>query len=187
MRLGILVTALFALQAAGCAYNTGRLAGVGAVTGAMAGGAVSKHGKGALIGSAIGAVSGAAVGSAIDEEAARNRAAIEQRIGQPAQGAVSFEQVVAMTQAGLSENVIASHINTYGVLRPPTANDLIQLRQSGVNDSVLQALQSAGAPRIAAQPAPVIVREHWPSVIHVPVRPRPYCGPRFGWGVSVHH
>lgn len=182
--------AVILVAACGCSHNAGRLAGVGAVTGAMAGSAISGHGKGALIGSAIGAVSGAAVGGAIDDEAARNEALIAQRMGRPLQGAVSFDQVVAMTQAGLSDSVISTHITTYGVARPPNANDLIQLRQAGVGDGVLQTLQSAGAPRVvqaSAPPPPVIIQERWSPVIHVPVRPRPYCGPRVGWGFHYHH
>ena len=159
--------ALLALQLSGCTYNANRLAGAGAVTGAIA---------------------GAAVGGAIDEAEARNAAIIEQQVGQRFEGAVTHQQVIAMTQSGLSDAVIATHINAYGVARAPTANDLIMLRQAGVSDAVLQALQTAGVPQVqpvAVAPTPVIVHEVSP-VVHVPIYPRQrHHHTGFHWGFSV--
>ena len=177
----------------GCTYNANRLAGMGAATGAIAGAAIGKDPKAALIGGAIGAASGAAVGGALDEQEARNEALIAQQMGQRLEGAVTHQQVVQMTQAGLSEQVIMTHISTYGVARPPNANDLIMLRQAGVGDGVLQALQTAGGPQpivAVAPPQPVIVEERVIApVVHVPVgcRPRRVVRPGFHWGFQYHH
>lgn len=177
------------LLASGCATNKGRLAGVGAMTGAMAGAAIGKDAKAAAIGTAIGGITGAAVGEGLDEQQARNEALIAQQMGQRIEGATTTQQIIAMSQSGLSDSVIATHINTYGVAAPPSVQDLITLRQAGVSDAVLQAMQTSGVPRVAAAP-PVIVQERVISpVVHVPVRPRRPCRPRYrrpgvSWGFS---
>ena len=193
MRTTVLTVIIGCLLVTGCATNRGRLAGVGAMTGAMAGAALGKDAKAAAIGSAIGGVTGAVVGESLDEQQARNEAIIAQQMGQRLEGATTTQQIIAMSQAGLGDQVIATHINTYGIANPPTANDLITLRQAGVSDGVLQAMQTAGAPRVAAAaPQQVIVEEHVISpVVHVPVRPMRPCPPPYrhrrpgvSWGFS---
>ena len=68
-------------------------------------------GAGALVGAGVGVLGGATVGSGIDESEARNRALIEARLGrQLAAGAVSPEDVVAMSRAGVNEEVIINQI-----------------------------------------------------------------------------
>ena len=175
--------ALILVCTSGCTYHSNRLAGVGAVTGAIAGAAIGKDPKAAAIGAGIGGMTGAAVGGSLDEQQARNEALIAQRMGQSLNGAVTHQQVVAMTQAGLSDAVITTHINTYGVAQPPHANDLIALRQAGVSDAVLNSLQTASVPRVAAAP-PVILEEHIVSpVVHVPFH---HCPPRYRHRSGVH-
>ena len=96
-------------------------------------------------------------------------------MGRQMSGAVSPDDVIAMTRAGLSESVMVTHIRANGVARPPQVNDLIYLRNQGVPDSVIQALQSTPAPQyIAAQPGPArqVVVEH---------RYEPYCAPPPVW------
>jgi hypothetical protein len=170
-------------------------AGVGAVVGDAAGNA----GAGAAIGTAIGALTGAAVGDSIDADLARSRAEIEARMGRQLQGAVTAQDVVAMTQAGLSDDVIVAHIRASGVAQPLAVNDLIHLRNMGVRDAVINAMQQT-PPRSAqiAQPAvaypayagppPVVVAPYYP--VYVPPPPPAYFHyhrhrGRAGWGVSV--
>jgi hypothetical protein len=146
---------------------------VGAGTGAAIGQQSGNPGAGAVIGTAVGALTGGAIGDGIDEDVARNRAEVEARMGRQMAGAVTPEDVVAMTQAGLSDDVIATHIRAHGVAHPPQVNDLITLRNQGVSDNVLKALQSSPGPQPSAAyaPQPVIVEERiYPSY-------RPYWGP----------
>jgi len=120
-------------------------AGIGAALGNSSGNALPA----ALAGAAIGTITGNAIGDGIDADLARSKAEIEARMGRQMSGAVSNEDVVAMTQAGLSEDVIATHIRAHGVARPPAVNDLIVLRNQGVSDRVIQALQQTPTPAAA--------------------------------------
>jgi hypothetical protein len=131
--------------------DRGALAGglAGAGIGAALGDASGNAGPAALVGAAIGTITGNAIGEGIDADLARSRAEIEARMGRQMSGAVSNEDVVAMTQAGLSEDVIATHIRAHGVAHPPAVNDLIVLRNQGVSDRVIQALQQTPPPAAA--------------------------------------
>ena len=152
LRAAILLLASF-LAACGCRspYYADRGALFGGLTGAGVGAAIGdasgNAGAGAVIGSAIGAVTGAAVGEGIDADLARSKAEVEARMGRQMQGAVTPQDVIAMTQAGLSDDVIATHIRANGVAQPLAVNDLIGLRNMGVRDSVINAMQQA-PPRV---------------------------------------
>jgi outer membrane lipoprotein SlyB len=174
----------------------------GAGLGALVGSASGNAGAGAAIGAGVGAVSGAAVGGSLDEIEASNRAEIAARLGRPAPtGTVTIDDVVAMTRAGVSEDVIVTHVSRHGAARPPQAGDLIVLQQQGVSPRVVQTLQNSGPPAVAgppgvvvAEPYPVPAPAYWGPAYPYPYPyvypyPRPcYYGPRRGgvhWGVSV--
>ncbi|MFI4874034.1 MAG: glycine zipper domain-containing protein [Blastopirellula sp. JB062] len=178
-------------------YQQDRLAAVGGLTGAVAGAAIGNAtgntGAGALIGAGVGAVAGSAVGQGIDETEARNQALIQERLGRQLAGATTFQDVAAMSQAGLGDQVIISHINSHGVARAPTPQDLINLKNSGVSDPVLAALQN---PPQVVQPVkyvesrPVIIEERY----YDPWCYRPYYRrhprhrhPHVSWSIGVHH
>lgn len=146
---------------------------------------------GALIGGAIGAIAGNAVGEGIDQDrAAAQQQAYAQGVGtQAARGAVTPQDVIAMSRAGLSEDVIATHVRTNGVTQQLQVNDLIYLRNQGVPDSVLQAMQQAPTAQAryntaytAAVPPPPVVR----PVVVEHVYPA-YCPPPFYWHGYHHH
>jgi hypothetical protein len=162
------------VTAAGCAspyspsYHTdeGAVAGglVGAGTGAIVGHALGSTGAGALLGAGVGVLGGAAIGSSMDEADARNRAIIAARLGrQLAAGAVSPEDVVAMSRAGVNEEVIINQIRAHGVTRQLQANDLISLQQQGVTPRVIEVMQQT----LAAQP---------PAAVYQPYDPYAYPG-----------
>jgi hypothetical protein len=197
---------LLACAAAGCRSpyyaDRGALFGglTGAGVGALVGEANGNAGAGAVIGSALGAVTGAAVGEGIDADLARSRAEIEARMGRQMQGAVSVPDVIAMTQAGLSDDVITTHIRASGVAQPLAVGDLIQLRNMGVRDAVINAMQQTpprGAQAVATYPVypagrEVIVEHHYPAygpVWYGPPRPHFHYHHRppghVSWGVSV--
>jgi hypothetical protein len=165
----------------------------GAGVGAIVGDAVGNTGAGAAIGAGVGALTGAAVGDAMDEMEARTRAQIAQQLGRPVgAGAVSISDVVAMSQAGVDERLIVSHIRNSGVAAPLAASDVIYLHQQGVKPSVIEAMQSPPPVQPASTSAPVIVEQHHyapPPPYYW--RPYPYryrhCHPHASWGFSVWH
>jgi len=213
-RLLIVLSVLSILPSAGFGqspyYHRDRGFGVGALVGALTGGAIGHNNgqtaEGALIGGAVGALAGAAVGDSVDTDIARNNAVYEQRLARQVSQAVSVPDVITMTQSRLSDNVIVTHIRTYGVAARPQANDLIVMSNAGVSDAVIGAMQTAPLAVAASAPPPeyrnVIVREHYygPPVYAVPVAPywhhghcRPYPShmyppaPGVHWGMSISH
>lgn len=197
---------LFLAPAARAQEYAGKGALLGGLAGAGAGAIIgnqNKHqtGAGAAIGAGVGALSGLLIGKTMENEVQKNRAqataqtaaAYEQRALQVRAGGVTPEDVIAMTRAGLSEDVINGQIRTSGINRQMQVNDLIYLRNQGVPDGVIRTLQSsqvasAGsvnytpssyqqayqAPTtvIAPAPPPVVVVEPVPVY-----RPYPYYCP----------
>ena len=189
---------LLAVALAGCQSPryADRGAALGAATGALAGAAIGQHNRqtaaGAVIGTAVGALAGAAVGDTIDAEIARNNALIEQRLGHPLSGAVTANDVVSLTHAGLSDDVIITHIQAHGVAEPPGPQHLIALSQAGVSDPVLHALQTTPppappAPPVVDHPRHVVVQEYHygppPPWYHGRYH-RGRRGSRVRWGIS---
>lgn len=167
----------------------------GAGLGAIVGNATGNTGAGAAIGAGLGTLTGATVGGALDDIEARNQARIEAQLGRPVRpGAVTIDDVMAMTASGVDSELIVNHIRANGAAQTLQANDLIRLQQSGVPKDVIAALQTATPPEprtVIAQPRPVIVEEHyysdpwgwgWGHPYHHHYYRRP--GPRVGWGVS---
>jgi hypothetical protein len=167
---------------------------LGAGTGAIIGSQTGDPLAGAAIGAGIGALGGGIFGSQMDEAAARNRAEIAAHMGrQVASGAATPEEVVAMTRAGVDPRMMVSYVQTSGVSRPLTANDIIMLHQQGVPPEVVQAMNAPPAAPVQVVQGPpigppVIVEEHYygPPVFYGPPRHCHPCGPRVGWGVSVY-
>jgi hypothetical protein len=186
--------AFWAVAAIGCQTNTqtGALAGggAGAVIGGIIGHQFHNTAAGAVVGAGVGAVTGAAIGNSVDRDEARNRALIEQQLGHPCPGAVSVNDAVAMTRAGVDQNVIVDHINAVGVVRPLTTDDIIYLKQNGVSDRVVQTMQHPAyqPPVVVAQPVPpppVIVEDPYyygPGYYHPYYYHRP---PPPGIGVTI--
>ena len=150
-----------------------------------------------MIGGAVGALTGAAIGENVDEEVARNRAFIEQQMGRRMAEAVTVGDVVAMHQASLSDEVIITHLRGYGVAQRPKVEDLITLRNHGVSDAVVKAMQETPPPQPPyppPQPArPVVIEEHYYGPPYPPpywhYRPyyphrRRHPAPGFHWGFS---
>ncbi len=198
---------LIATLATGCASpyaaDRGALFGgvMGGGLGAVAGAAVGDPFAGAAIGAVAGTMTGAVVGGAIDDVEARNRAEIAARLGRPAPaGAVTVPDVISMTQAGVSEQVIATHVRNHGLIRPLTTNDIIYLQQNGVTPLVVQTMQSSLSPIVAEQqpvygtqpayvapPAYVVAPAPAPVVVVDPFCPGPHYPPPRRWGHRHHH
>ena len=146
----------------------------GAGVGAIVGDAVGNAGAGTAIGAGVGALSGAAIGQGMDEIEAKNRAMIEQQLGQRvAPGAVSIDDVVMMTRAGVAEELIVNHVRAHGMIAPLQTHDLITLQQQGVSTGVIRSMQAPPVRQVSAtQPVgtPVIVEQYH------------YAPPPFYWG-----
>ncbi|WP_254508447.1 glycine zipper domain-containing protein [Anatilimnocola floriformis] len=168
-------------------------AGLGAAIGNKSQNALA----GGLIGGAIGAIAGNAVGEGIDNDrAVATQQAAQQGYAQGAgaqavKGAVTPQDVVAMSRAGLSEDVIASHVRANGVTQQLQVNDLIYLRNQGVSDSVLQAMQQAptsqaryNAAYSAAIPPPPVARPVVVEHVYPAYYPPP---PPYYWGGPYYH
>ena len=196
-----MLVVLITLAAVGCRSpyrsDQGALFGglLGAGTGAIVGNAVGNTGAGAAIGAGVGALTGAAIGDELDHIEAQNRAMIEQQLGrQIAAGAVAMDDVVAMSAAGVDDELIVTHIRAHGVAGPLATEEVIALHKQGVSTRVIKALQEpprvARAPVVAQPvPAPVIVEQHhygpplWGPPRHYHSRHRHHPG--VSWGVSV--
>ena len=126
----------------------------------------------------------------MDENDAKNRALIEQRLGHPiGAGGVGIEDVIAMTRAGVPEPVIISHINNNGIQRPLQTQDIIYLQQSGVSPQVVQVMQNPIRPPqtvVVQQPPPqtVIVEDGYYHPYYRPYYYRPPPQPTIGVGVA---
>ncbi|MGD9127293.1 MAG: glycine zipper domain-containing protein [Planctomycetia bacterium] len=169
-------------------------AGAGAIIGDATGG---NAGTGAAIGAGLGALTGAVVGSEMDEMEARNRAMIEEQYGrQLAAGATTIDEVINMSNAGVDDTLIVNHIKANGMAAPLSSNDLIMLKQSGVSEPVIAAMQAPPVAKpvpvaTATQAQPVIVEEHYyggPYMVGPPRRFYRHHPPHPGvtWGVTVH-
>ena len=162
--------------------HTRRGAGVGAAAGAVIGGVIGnqndKTAEGAIIGGVLGALTGGAIGQ--DRDIYEYQAwQYQQAQNQAFAAATSLNDVVALCQTGVSEQVIVNHIRQRGLQQELSVSDIVWLHQQGVSERVISAMQqSAGpAPVVAAAPVvPVPVVRRSPSVvIHagVPIG-RPY-------------
>jgi hypothetical protein len=86
---------------------------------------------------------------------------------------VTKEDVVAMVQAGVADELIVIHIRSNGFAGGPlSAGDLIWLKEMKVNPRVVQAMQ-APPPQQVQQVRQVIVEEPPPVIVE------PYWGPRY--------
>lgn len=181
----------FSVVSAGCQspYHSDRgavLGGLlGAGTGAIIGGATGQPGAGAAIGAGVGALSGAAIGAGMDEVEAKNRAMIAQQMGrQVAAGAVTTNDVISMTKAGVNEDLIITHVQANGMAAPLQSADLIQLQQQGISSRVIAQMQ-ASPPKVAQA---VIVQQAPPPAVIVEEYPYgPYYGPPCRPRVYYHH
>lgn len=145
---------------------------LGAVTGAIVGGKKDR-GEGALIGAGVGALAGNLLGRSKDRaderRAAAGAAAVSQLNQQVAAAAISNYDLVEMTRAGVSDDVIISTMRARGTRLDLSPNALIMLKQNGVSDRVVLAAQNmASAPAAyPVAPAPIVVREARPTTVIV--------------------
>jgi uncharacterized protein YcfJ len=171
---------------------SGTVAGgaLGAVSGAIIGGKKNR-GEGALIGLGVGALTGNLLGRSKDraDEArtAYGAAAVGQMNAQANSAAVTNYDLLEMTRAGVSEDVIISTMRSRGTRIDLAPQSLIALKQQGISDRVVMAAQDMQRGYPPAGPAPVaVVREVPPPPAVIVERPY-YYYPRYGYYHHHHH
>ena len=176
--------------------------GLGAATGAL----VARHrGPGALVGGAIGALAGGMIGQSMDFDAAQRQRLEAQapRTLERVQQAqpLGLADVKALSQAGVSDDLIISQImNSHTVYQLTTA-DIIDLKNSGVSERVIDYM--INTPQTAGSMSSAATDESSAAVVYtpppMPAAPPPMAtqtivvapGPDFvwldgywGWGVG---
>ena len=126
----------------GTQNNTGSGALLGGAIGAIGGAAIggSHHGgQDALIGAAVGALAGGLIGNSMDQEQRdRLRSQSPQTYSKMEQGQpLSIADIKALAHAGISDDVIVSQIKNSRAVFRLSAADIIDLRDSGVTDKVV--------------------------------------------------
>ena len=146
MKKILLVTALLSSLLFGCETKTQ----TGALTGAALGvgaGALIGGGSGALIGGAAGAVTGALVGSALDQSERDSMQSQSPRTLRKIDRGdqLSIDDVKNMSKAGVRDDVIISQIQATGSTFTLSASDIIDLKNSGVSQRVINAMIRNGS------------------------------------------
>jgi hypothetical protein len=165
--------------------GTGALEGgaIGAVSGAAIGG--RNGGEGALIGAAVGAVAGGLIGHLMDQQqqerlhqqAPQTYVRVDQ--GQP----LGVADVKALARSGINDDVIISQIRNSRTVYHLSAADIIDLRDAGVSNRVIDFMintpSSIGGPPATPQATTVVVTQPPPPPPAETVVVAP--GPGFVW------
>jgi len=151
----------------GTMNNTGSGMLIGGATGALTGAAIGGHrhgGEDALIGAAAGAVAGGLIGNAMDRERdARWRAEAPQPyVRVESAPPMSVADVKSLAKAGIGEDLIINQISNSHSVYHLSADEIIDLRDSGVTDRVVNyMINTAGTvpasvvTEVAPRPSPV--------------------------------
>ena len=155
--------------------------GIGSFVGAVVGGESGHAAGGAIAGAMTGAVIGGLAGDAEDAREERDVAVAQAQYQQhlAASQAVTNVDLITMTQAGLSDQVIVNAVQTRGGQFDLSPNGIIDLKNRGVSDNVILSIQSSTGRPVAstyAYPATTIVAP--PPAVYV-VPPRPTIGVGF--------
>jgi uncharacterized protein YcfJ len=199
-RIVLLVIAGIVLSNAGCnsMAGTGAVAGggIGAATGALIGHATGNPKTGAVLGTALGAGIGTAIGADADERKQKREDNIRLAEANAAaanapqfNGPLGMTDVIALSEQGVSDDVIISYLRQTNSTFRLSPNDLAYLREKKVTDRVVTEMINS-TNRVAIRPAPaprtVIVQEPPQTVIiERPWRPYYYAPPPpLGFGFS---
>jgi uncharacterized protein YcfJ len=131
---------------------------IGAITGAAIGENNHNAGGGAAIGAAAGMILGGLIGNAADQDQRdRLRAQAPQTYQRVEQGQpLSLADVKALSRAGINDEVIVSQIKNSRTIFRLSAADIIDLRDAGVTDKVVNYM--INTPGTAPESAAVTTR-----------------------------
>jgi outer membrane lipoprotein SlyB len=147
----VLLCVSIGLLSVGCQNAKSRApegAVIGGVLGAAAGGIIghqSHHGgEGAAIGAAAGALTGALIGSQIakpGQQQAQTQGTAPAATQQPSPNQMSMQQIIDLSKQGVNEAVIIDKIRLTNSRFNLTADDINNLKQQGVSQKVIDAMQ----------------------------------------------
>jgi len=192
MIAGLLVsTSLFGTGCESTGNNTNTVngavvgTGLGALTGAVIGSMTGRRNAaaGALIGAAAGGVGGALIGHNEDQKEQKVATAAQAQYAQAQaaaeQAALTNQDILFMVQNRLSENVIINSIHSRGGRFDTTPDAIVQLKASGVSDTVIEVMQHTPPPSATVPPPGAYYGP--PPAVGVYVRPRPYYYDEYGY------
>ena len=152
MRVFSLLSTLLLPLFIGCAgfgdTNTTSETATGAVIGGITGALIGEHNDDPLAGAIIGTTAGALLGNATGQANDRIEAKIAASAQEAIERAVTLNEILAMTQAGVDDAVIISRIKTNGPAQTLTTDDIIFLSKSQVAATVISAYQAPPTPRV---------------------------------------
>jgi surface antigen len=184
----LLLVAVFGMSLAGCYYPGGRPdytasgALAGGATGAIIGSATGHHGSGGLVGAAVGAVVGGLIGHGMDQEQeARLRAQAPQTLQRVEEGQpLTVADVKSLSKAGIGDDLIISQIRNSRTVYHLSTADIIDLKNAGVSEKVIDFMINTPA-QISSEEAAGVV-----GVTPPPPQPLPETvvaapGPDYVW------
>jgi len=155
MKTRTIFTVLIVLLLSGCAGRNATEIGTanGALLGAATGAAIGNQQNNALAGAIIGASTGAIAGNVIGGQVDRSNESYETKFRADQQvlrervnkNAVTLDQVVQMSAALVSDEVIVNEINSRGIAAPLTIDEIIYLSKQNVSPEVINGYQNAGS------------------------------------------
>ena len=169
---------------------TGSGALVGAGSGALLGAAIDRRnpGAGALIGGAAGLLTGSLIGRGMDEDARRRYPppppptyvppGTVVQTAPPAGNPPSLADVKAMAHAGVNEDTIISQINSTHAVYTLDATAIIDLKNSGVSEKLINAMIATSTQVVVSQNPPP------PQAETIVVSPGPdyyWCSGEWRW------
>jgi hypothetical protein len=179
MKRTIVLVGALLIANSGCSTMNNTEAGAlggglfGGILGTVVGAATGHPGAGAAIGAGAGALAGGAIGNAQDRQERREAQGFQQW---SARNQVTIVDVVKMTHDHTPDELIIRQMDySYFDLRP---EDLTYLRQQGVSDNVIRAMQQRRTP----PPGYVRVRPTPNVVIYEPPPPPIAVGVGIGYG-----
>jgi uncharacterized protein YcfJ len=174
--LGVCAVVVAGLLIAGCETPSGRpyRAGTGALIGAGLGGTLGAlsshhHRTGALVGGAVGALAGGLIGQSMDMSAAEQERLQAQapqtyernQTSQP----LGLADIKQLSAAGIGDDTIISQIRNSGTVYHLSTADIIDLKNAGVSERVIDYM--INTPSTAEAPVPNV------SVAPPPADPPP--------------
>jgi hypothetical protein len=141
----LLVVAVVGISIAGCYSPQGRPdytasgALAGGATGAIVGSMAHHPGPGAVVGGAVGAVVGGLIGHGMDQaQEAQLRAQAPQTMQRVEQGQpLTLVDVKSLARAGISDELIISQIRNSRTVYYLTTADIIDLKNAGVSEKII--------------------------------------------------
>jgi hypothetical protein len=169
----LLVVAVVGISVAGCMSPQGRPdytdsgALAGGATGAIVGGSIAR-GPGAIVGGAVGAIVGSIIGHGMDEtQEAQLRAQAPQTLQRVEQSEpLTVVDVKSLVKAGISDDLVISQIRNSRTVYYLTTADIIDLKNAGVSERIIDfmintptQIPSAQVAGVAGPPPPAPLPE----------------------------